>query len=69
MNPVFPHYVWRVRRKLLPADEPPVVVGNVEPVQVNGASRTGVQTTDHGQQTMGPAEAGTTSETDAEAAS
>ena len=58
LNQLLP-IIRRKRKPLVVADAPPVVVGNVEPVQVNA------KTTDHGQQTAGPAEAGTANENDA----
>jgi len=48
MNQLYP-IIRRVRRPLAVADKPPMVVGNVEPVEVKA------ETTDHGPQTTGPA--------------
>jgi len=82
MNQLLP-IIRRVRRPLLERDTPPMVVGNVEPPKVDGASRTGVQTTGPGQEleniqqptsniehpVEGPAEAGTANQDDAPATS
>jgi hypothetical protein len=49
--------IRRVRRPLFVADKPPVVVGNVEPANANAALAS-----------TGPAEAGTTNQRNAKAA-
>ena len=54
MNPIFPHYVRRVRRTLLPPEAPVAVVAQSEPPK----AATETKSTE-------PAEAGTTNESDA----
>jgi hypothetical protein len=62
MHQLYP-FIRRVRRPLIAVDAPVPVVGNVEPVKVEA------NTTNHGPQTTGPAEAGTTNEGDEPSAS